>query len=121
MSDLHDRVTRLEQSARRWRLAAGSLLLVIAGGVLMGQVTLGGGTGGMRAPLITGDRLVANQSLTVNDADGKPRLVLSGDASVPVIQVKDKDDHTLLAISSDAKGTSIVITDAAGKKIFSAP
>ena len=122
MSDLESRLLRLEQSVRRWKIAAGSLLLLVIAGISMGQIIMGGGTGGMQAPLITVDRVIANKSITLNDAAGKPRLLFSNDPAVPAIQIKDKDDHTLLAITSDAKGaTAILIQDADGKKLFSAP
>ncbi|HVT79384.1 MAG TPA: hypothetical protein VHM90_01900 [Phycisphaerae bacterium] len=121
MNDLQARVARLEKSAARWRMAAVSLLLLGAGAVSMGQITLGGGTGGMRAPLITADEYVVNKSITVNDSNGKPRLVLSTENDIPTIRFKDKDNKPLLIISTDPKTQSIVIQDADGKKLAGLP
>ena len=103
----------------RWALA-GRLLALIAS-LSLGQITLGGGTGGMKAPFITADHFLAANSFTLNDAKGNARLVLSTDPDVPILQVKDPNDHTLLAINATDKAATFVIQDGAGKKLFSAP
>jgi hypothetical protein len=121
MNTLEERIARLEKAHRRYRMATAGLLLALIASVSMGQITLGGGTGGMKAPFITADHFLAANSFTLNDAKGNARLVLSTDPDVPILQVKDTSDHTLLAINATDKAATFVIQDAAGKKLFSAP
>ena len=105
-----------------WISAALSLVILGTASLSLGQrITIGGNTGGMQAPLVTADRLVANKSIVLNDADGKPRLVFSNDKDDPAIAVKDADDHNLFAVSLDKDGANLQIKDAKGKKLFSAP
>ena len=115
------RLARLEKSAQRWRLLACSLLILGIAGVSMGQIVLGGGTGGMHAPLVTTDKLVANKSVVLNDGNGNTRLVLSTGDDSAKIEMKNKDDKTLLVISSDDKAATILIQSPEGKKLWSAP
>jgi hypothetical protein len=121
MQTVEERLARLEKSHRRYRTATAGLLLALIASLSMGQITLGGGTGGMKAPFITADHFLAANSFTLNDAKGNARLVLSTDADTPILQVKDPENHTLLAINATDKAANLVIQDAAGKKLFSAP
>jgi hypothetical protein len=121
MPTLEARLARLEKSNHRYRLATASLLLCLIASLSLGQITLGGGTGGMKAPFITADHFLAANSFTLNDKDGKARLVLSTDPETPILQIKDPADHTLLSITATDKAASLLIQDPAGKKLFSAP
>jgi hypothetical protein len=122
MTSLEARIARLEKSALRWKLATFSLLLLAVAAVSLGQhITIGGGTGGMQAPVITADKLIANQSITLNDSTGTPRLVLSAAKDAPSLALKDADDHTLMLLALDKDAANILIQDAKGKKLFAAP
>lgn len=121
MESIESRLARLEKSNHRYRLATSGLLLALIASLSLGQITLGGGTGGMKAPFITADHFLAANSFTLNDKEGKARLILSTDADTPILQVKDPDDHTLLSITATDKAANLLIQDAAGKKLFSAP
>jgi hypothetical protein len=121
MPSLEERLARLEKSNHRYRLATASLLLALIASVSLGQITLGGGTGGMKAPFVTADHVLVAHSLTLNDANGKARLVLSTDADTPLLEVKDPNNNTLLAINATDKAANLLIQDPAGKKLFSAP
>jgi len=118
---LESRIARLETSARRWKLATFSLLLLGIASLSVGGIVIGSNTGGMQAPMVTADKLVANKSITLNDADGNPRIILSNEKNAPALAIKDKDDHTLFAITVEKDAAYIEIKNAAGKKLFSAP
>src|SRR4051794_1027360 len=111
MESLEARVGRLEKSARRWRVAAMSLIVGGIGAMSMGQITLGGGSGGIQAPLITADNYVVNKALTFNDSNGKGRVVISVENDKPVIEMKDGEEHTLVSITGTEKGGSFLIQD----------
>jgi hypothetical protein len=116
------RLARLEKSSRRWKLATLSLLLLAIAAASFGGVILGGDTGGMSAPKVTADNLIANRSISLNDSNGKPRIVLTVDAADnPGIVLKDKDDHVLMKIATEKDEARILIQDAKGKKLFAAP
>ena len=115
------RLQALESSARRWKIAALSLAVLAVASISVGQITLGGGTGGLKAPKVTCDDVVANKSLMLNDSNGKTRLLLAADNDEPFIELKDADGHTLLSLNVTKDAAQILIQDSKGKKLFSAP
>lgn len=142
---ISERLTRLETSARRWRLATVCLAAIAGAGVLMGQIRIGGGAGGITAPLITVDKVVC-KTLSVVNAENNERANLSVDTDENInFVLKDKEGQKILSLqatadhggtirittaknkplatlATDAKDRpTFTLTDAEGKKLFSAP
>lgn len=145
-TNLENRVAQLEKSARRWKFAALACAGVIATGLLMGQIRIGGGAGGgINAPAITCDK-VTFKTLTLRNADNVERASIALDATDHVVfSLKDKNGVNTLELRSDAEGVAdmrvltskgktiatlgsdgndkgtLSLKDADGKKLFSAP
>lgn len=102
MSDIEARLTRVERSVRRWRIAAGALVVVAVVSVAFGA---------QRQPTKLADEIAARR-IIVENRQGKPVIVLDANAEGDgVIAVFDRTKKHTAMISVKDNGASIHTSD----------